>query len=356
MINIEGKELFEIDLTKQNNKFELASQEDADLMRIICYATTEGKNLNNVIFPRDVLLSSYKTFIDKPVVIVPSANLNPSSHGYDYRKQAFDNNKRINIGHITNAYPVIVNANGDITTLNNDDYNDIDGEVRIVAETVVYKQYFGDITNRLQFLHNIGDLSFSMEAIVNCDTFDDGTRVCTDIVFTGLAIVDNPAFVNSKSIIVAEEMEEHLMDFEKMYNDLKADYDTLVANNTANEEMANELAEVKTELAEVKGQLAEANSTIESLKPYKEKVEIAEKEALGKERASKLAKFGVEVENTIELAEKTANEFADMLCEAADKMVVVASEEPKEEIGMFTAQTTMASDKEKLVAIFKDFK
>jgi hypothetical protein len=348
--------IINVDLTSKEN-IELSSVNSADLMYVRAFATHEGINANGVRFKRETLLKSYKTFIDKPVIMVADKNNLPTGHGYSYATKTFDENKRKYIGHITNAFPVIVNDEGVFTMAEELEENEFpNGELRICVDFVVYKYYLNEIAERLQFLHDIGDFNFSMESKTFGNTENDGIRDCEDILFTGLTVVARPAFPHSQSITVAEEKEEHLMDFEKMYNDLKADYDTLVANNTANEEMANELAEVKTELAEVKGQLAEANSTIESLKPYKEKVEIAEKEALGKERASKLAKFGVEVENTIELAEKTANEFADMLCEAADKMVVVASAETKEEIGMITAQTTMASDKDKLVALFKDFK
>ena len=348
--------IINVDLTSKEN-IELSSVNSADLMYVRAFATHEGVNANGVRFKRETLLKSYKTFIDKPVIMVADKNNLPTGHGYSYATKTFDESKRKYIGHITNAFPVIVNDEGVFTMAEELDENEFpNGELRVCVDFVVYKYYLNEIAERLQFLHDIGDFNFSMESKTFGNTEKDGIRDCEDILFTGLTVVARPAFPHSQSITVAEEKEEHLMDFEKMYNDLKADYDTLVANNAQNEEMANELAEVKTELAEVKGQLAEANSTIESLKPYKEQVEIAEKEALGKERANKLAKFGVQVENTIELAEKTANEFADMLCEAADKMVVVASVEPKEELGMINASTSMVSNKDKLIAIFKDFK
>lgn len=349
--------IINVDLTTKDN-IELSSVSSADLMYVRAFATHEGVNANKIRFRREVLLKSYKTLINKPVVLVADRNNLPTGHGYSYATKSFDENKRKYIGHITNAFPVIVDAEDGIHTIAEDlgEVEIPEGELRICVDFVVYKYYLNEIAERLEFLHNIGDFNFSIESKTFGNTEENGIRECEDILFTALAVVSNPAFPHSQSITVAEEKEEHLMDFEKMYNDLKADYDALVAANTQNEELSNELAEVKTELAEVKGQLNQANATIETLKPYKEKVEVAEKEALGKQRAEKLAKFGVKVENTMELAEKTVNEFADMLCEAADNMTVVASQETKEDeiIGMVSVKSTMASDKEKLMAIFKD--
>ena len=91
-------------------------------------------------------------------------------------------------------------------------------------------------------------------------------------------------------------------------------------NASLKEELAgakDSLAETKEELASVKTELAEAHSTIETLNTYKEKVEVAEKEALGKERVEKLAKLGVTKEAT-ELAGLDKEAFADMLVEAAE--------------------------------------
>ena len=86
-----------IDLTSANKDFQMASIQDADLLRIKCYATHEGKNANGTIFPRKILLSCYRTFIDKPVWLVPDLNLHPSDHGYDFKRQKFDEKKRINV-------------------------------------------------------------------------------------------------------------------------------------------------------------------------------------------------------------------------------------------------------------------
>lgn len=348
----------DIDLTKAKSDIELASVYDADLMRIICFATTEGRNENGVIFPRQNLMASYRTFIDKPVIIVPDRFDNPSTHGFDYKTQTFDLEKRKNIGHITDAFPVFVDKNGDIYRVweveecNNEEFAEC--ELRIVTELVVYKNYYTDIAERLEFLHSIGNLSFSMEALTNSYSTDDGGRVCTDIVFTGLAIVDDPAFVNAKSIEVSEK-EEKDMEFKEMYEAEKAKNDTLIAEKANVEtELANtkeELTSTKEDLATVKTELAEVKAENESLKPFKEKVELAEKEELGKTRLAKLEKLGVKDLDAMELAEKSKEEFADMLVEAAENYVPEVAEKKDDVIGLPNVNTDMKSNVDKLIAL-----
>lgn len=337
---MDNKKVMDIDLTTISKDFEMASYYDADLMRIKAFATTEGRNLNGTIFPRQNLLIAHRSFIDKPVIIVPTKDNSPSGHGFNFKNGTFDMAKRKHVGHITDAYPVIVESNGAIHEIYGiEDAKDYpDGELRIVTEMVIYKNYFTDIAERLEFLHNIGELAFSMEALVNAISTDDGGKVCTDITFTGLAIVDNPAFVNSKSIAVSEKEEENM--------ELQEKYDALVAEkavvDSQLEEVTNELTSLKEELAEVKGELAtvkaEKETAIAELTPFKEKVEADKKAALGNERAKKLAKFNVEKDST-ELAELSNEEFANMLVEAADNFTPVVAEKvveglPQENIGL----------------------
>ena len=347
-----------LDFTKAKSEIEVASFSDVDLMRITCFATTEGENLNSLIFPRKILMASYQSFIDKPVIIVPSRDNLPTGHGFDFKKQAFDLDKRKNIGHIKNAYPVFVSKAGDIyhvydmSELDNEEYANC--ELRVIAELVVYKNYFADISERLEFLHSIGNLSFSMEALVSSYNTDDDSKVCTDIMFTGLAIVDEPAFVNSKSIVVSEK-EENNMEFKEMYEAEKAQNETLIAEKSNLENDLNvaqeELASIKEELANTKAELAEVKVENESLKPFKEKVELAEKENLGKERIAKLEKLGVKDLDIMEMAEKTKEEFADMLVEAAENYTPEVAEKQDEIMGLPRVNTSMKSNKDKLIEL-----
>lgn len=361
---MDKNKLVDIDLTKKQPKFEIASATDSDIMRILCFATHEGENLNGTIFPPKILINCYRTFIDKPVVIVPDKFDNPTGHGYDFKKQTFKTDERINVGHVVNAYPVVVTDDEELHWVYSPEELDSEelknGELRIVTELAIYKHYYSDIAERLKLLHEINDLKFSMEAVVDSYSTEDGGNVCTDITFTGLAIVDKPAFVRARSIEVSSQKEEdEAMEFKEMYEAEKAKNETLIAEKTAVaeelESTKTELAEIKEELANSKAEVATAQAQVEELKPYKEKVELAEKEALGKERAEKLAKFGVTDVDTMELAEKSKDEFADMVLEAAENFkpeVKVA--EVEEPIGVPTYDTSMKTDFEKLVAIFKD--
>lgn len=355
--------LINIDLTKSNNQFEIASFMDSDLMRIKCFATHEGKNLNGTIFPPKILINAYRTFIDKMVVIVPDVFNNPTGHGFDFKKQEFKNDERIQVGHIVDAYPVVVLADNDMRRVWESDELDSeelkDGELRIVTELVIYKHYFYELAERLKFLHEVGNLNFSMEAVVDAIDTDDGGKVCTDIHFTGLCIVDEPAFVRAYSIEVASQKEDEDMEFKELYEAEKAKNETLIAEkeqvvaelNSAKDELAS----VKEELANEKANVVAAQSEVEALKPFKEQVEMAEKKALGEQRAKTLEKFGVKEANVEELAEKTKQEFSDMLIEAANVMTIVVSEKQEDEgMGIITHKSTMKSDFDKLVEYLTD--
>lgn len=334
------QKLVNVDLTAEKLDFEMASMNDADLMKIKCFATHEGMNLNGTIFPREVLFNACHSFIDKPVILVPDRNNFPTGHSFDFKKKTFNTEKRINVGHIVGACPVIVFADGEICEvysveeLNSEKYKN--GELRIIADLVIYKNYLSEIADKLSLLHQIDNLSFSMEAMVSAIKNEDGSATCTSIAFTGLAIVDEPAFVNAKSIEVAEK-EAQKMDFEKEYNELKTKYDELEtkynevaeAQSKAEKAEANEeLLSVKTELAEKTAELAEAQATIEALNVYKDKVVAEEKAKIADERVAKLAKFGVE-KTAEEVAELSNEAFVDMMLEAADKY------EPKAEVAEF---------------------
>lgn len=330
------KQITEINLT-QKDTVELASITNFDQMHIKCFATTEGKNLNGTEFPRNTLLASYKSLIDTHVWIVPDKYGFPTGHGFDFTSAEFDMEKRKNIGHIKNAYPVIVTKDEqivDVSEMNIEDFPE--GELRIVADLAIDKFYFSEIADNLKYLHSINDLFFSMEALTKGVQKED-RRECSEISFTGLAIVSNPAFVNSKSIEIAQRKEEeHSLDFEKEYNELKTKYDTVVAENETLKNASAGITEVATELATAKTELATANKTIDELKVYKEKFETAEKEKLGKTRAEQMKKLGKEIEAS-ELAEKTDVEFAQLVIEAASTFEAKPLEDKDDDEGIDVA-------------------
>ena len=83
MVDIISKEI-KLNLLN-DDKFEIGSIDDADLMRVICFGTHEGVNLNKTEFPREVLLNSYKSFIDKPLVLLPNLFGEPTGHGFNFK-------------------------------------------------------------------------------------------------------------------------------------------------------------------------------------------------------------------------------------------------------------------------------
>ena len=193
---------------------ELSESTDQDLMRIKCFGCHEGINENGTEFPREVLKESYRTFIDKPIVISADSKNMPTGHAYDHKRKRFIEEKRKYIGHIIDAYPCIVTQDGEIILISDDEEITADGEYRIICEFVVYKRYMSEIATALEMLHNNDNLNFSMESIVDYYLSEDGVKHCTKIQFTALTIVKNPAFKNSISLEIAER-EETLMDFEK---------------------------------------------------------------------------------------------------------------------------------------------
>lgn len=368
ILDSKNKSMFietELELVLIENGVELSSVSDQDLMKIKCFSCHEGVNANNLDFPRTSLLNGYKTFIDKPLVISPDSNGLPRGHGYDFKKKKFLDKERLYIGHIVNAYPCIVSSLGEITDVTYMEETDFpDGELRIICEIVIYKQYMASMAETIAKLHFENKLKFSMESYCEYVTTEDGIEHCTSIHFTGLAIVNTPAFVNSFSLEIAQKEEEEDMDFEKLYNDEHAKVDTLIAEKTVLEglrdtlvaektEVENTLLEVKEELVEVTGKLAEANSEIKNLEPYKEKIETAEKLLVGKERLEKITKYGKTDKTEEQLAEISKEEFVNVLAEAVDNYVPDST--AKNYKGLPNTNLTNQSKKDRLLSILSDF-
>lgn len=341
MVDIISKEI-KLNLLN-DDKFEIGSIDDADLMRVICFGTHEGVNLNKTEFPREVLLNSYKSFIDKPLVLLPNLFGEPTGHGFNFKTHSFDTKNRKFIGHIVDAKPCIVS--GDSINIAEDDDDDIDflekdGELRIICTAIVYKWYMAEFAETLERLHSEGNLKFSMEGVVDYEVSEDGIKHCTNINFTGLAVVQNPAFENSYSLEVAEDDNEGgKMDYEKAYNELKAKYDEVLkkynelkggkkpqgdtkptdksgggSGGSGGGSGKSGCAEVDidkyTEMAE---KVATLTVKIAELEPYKEKVETAERQAIGEKRHACLEKMGYTEKSATELAECTQEEYAELL-------------------------------------------
>lgn len=338
-----------------SQEIETASVEDQDLLRIRCFSVHEGLNENGTAIFRQVLLDSYKSFIDKPVVIVTDKNDKPTGHGYDFKNKRFLESRRRYVGHITNAFPCIVCEDGsiqDVTTMAAQDYPA--GEFRIVCDLVIYKKYLGELAETLTDLHIDGKLKFSMEGLMDASVSPDGIKYCTKMHFTALAIVQFPAWKNCYSVEIAEKGDRS-MDFEQLYKDEQEKNSVLVAEKAAvvteRDALSEEVTQLKEELAEAKGVIADKEAEIQSLTVYKDQVETAEKESLGKERKERLEKYGETKYSTVELAEMTKEEFVEALESAVDSYTPTATEVGEKLIGTFVSEQTTKSKGDRLAEI-----
>ncbi len=369
MDGIESK--FEIELLKKHDTFELSSVQDVDLMRIRCFATHEGLNENGTFFSREVLLKNYQTLIDKPLVLVQDKFGMPTGHGYDFQRSTFDKDKRVNVGHVINAFPVIVDDSGNIIDISDKDPSEYEhGELRIICDLVLYKYYLHEVAEIILDLHTNGMLKFSIEGLMDCNLDDSRIKHCTRIQFTGLAIVRRPAFVNSHSLEVAEKQGGTELDFEKLYNDLKADHDTLIAEKaivdeklvtaeTKIGELNTTIAEKIDALADKEIEISEAKDAIAELTPFKEKIETAEKLAVGEKRLERLTKLGYTEKSIEELCSMDQTEYSELLESVVDtassaKGKIETAGSDKNILGLINGDTGLKDNKSKLVSLMDE--
>ena len=368
-----------INLIEANKTIEFSSVDDTDLLIVTCFATHEGVNANGTEFTRQVLADCYKSFVDKPLVLVPNVFGEPTGHGFDFINRKFNIKDRKIVGHIQSSDLCIYNEikGGSVELLGENDnleeFINRFGEMRVICKIVVYKHYLTEVTQMITRLHNEGKLKFSMEGLIDSFTSEDGVKHCTDIQFTGLAIVENPAFKNSYSLDVAEEEEKgEKMDYEKMYNELKAKYDALVkekSGSTKKEEKPeggtsedkkkkNGCAEIDVEKYEsLVNKVADLTNEVASLRPYKEAAEKAEALKIGKKRLDTLTKFGYEEKSAEELAEINYEEYASLLektVEASTRVTEETAETKPGVQGVLHHNTTSKSDFESLKDILAE--
>lgn len=331
---MKGKNLFtdfkvEILDKKPDNlpkNFELAGYNDADMMFMKAIAVHEGVNANGALMERADLNKAKYTFVGKPLKI-RFMNNNPTGHGYDAKNNTFDELVK-NIGFIYDAEAQVVMEDGTVETFWGDDIPE-GGKYQIVVYMVMWQKYYPQIALRLRQLHTDGDLNFSIEAERDFEITPEGYRKCFNILFNGLAVVQNPAFEGARSLMVAELLEKEeirIMNFEELYKAEMAKNENLVkekalaeqAKETAEKERDNavkELATVKEQLLSKEGEI---KTVVAERDTYKTTVETAEKDKLGKERLTKLQKYGEVSKSEQELAEMTQTDFLVVLEEMID--------------------------------------
>lgn len=326
-------------LDKITQNMELAGYNDRDVMAIRGVACYEGVNKNNSLFERADLYKAEQTLSSKPIKIRFVDN-NPTGHGLNLKTGAFDKLVQ-RVGFINYVWGNLNtdNLEDDEVRENWDkDFAERKGTYEIMFEGVVWQKDFPNISKRIRELHNEGNLNFSIEAEVDYLITAEGYKKCFNIHFTGIAIVDNPAFPEAKSLMVAEILNKgdkvEMDELKKLLESVNSTIGTEIAEqfkkhlgvlNENIEALKNENAGLKVEVAEKKGELSNICAELESVKSvvneYKTKEEFAQKQIIGTERYEKLKKYG-EVASTIdEIAELSNEKFADLLCEMVDKYV-----------------------------------
>ncbi|WP_336786945.1 hypothetical protein [Paenibacillus sp. MMO-177] len=313
-------------LTSKPEGLEIAGYDDQDIMLIKAVAITEGVNANDALFERADLERAKRTLVGKPLKI-RYVNDNPTGHGYNPKTNTFDEIVKA-IGVIYDVDAQIVQPDGTTSYYWSSENEQQEGTYQLVVYMGVWQKYYPEIANRLRQLHATGDLKFSIEAERDYEITPEGYRRCFNITFNGLAVVKNPAFDNARSLVVAELLEggKDKMDFEKLYNDLKAEHASLVAQNaldvqaktTAESALAEtngRVAELSEQLLVKEGELKEATAELATFRSEKE---IAEKARVGAERHEKLSKYGEVSKTADELAEMTKESFVDLMAEMVE--------------------------------------
>lgn len=326
------------------NDIEFSDINDGDLMRLVGFATHEGINSNGTKFRREILQKDFSSLLNKPLRILTDYFNRPTGHGFNRNTKKFSKDI-LNIGHITKVVPVLVDENDQILCEVNNLEEDLpDGNYRLLFEAVLYKEYYNEISEVLVNLHESKQLKFSIEANINYELAENDIKDCTSIKFTGLSIVKNPAFEKAFSILVAEEERKELnnLDYEKLYNEMKIEYEGLLAEKEILISEKEALISEKETLGQSIKEISEKNETLEAeiivknteisgyaveiaeLNSFKEKFETSEKEKMGEDRLVQIKELCETELTSKELAEMTDLEFSNVQVECAKKLIETA--------------------------------
>lgn len=313
---------------------EFSGKDSDDLMYVRGFATHEGVNANGTKFRREILQKTYNSLIDKPLRILTDFYNNPTGHGFNKKTKTFSKNI-INIGHIIKVTPVIVGADEQILCEVNSLTDELpEGNYRLLFDAVLYKEYYNEIAEVLVDLHNSKQLKFSIESNISYELSENNIKDCTDIKFIGLSIVKNPAFEKAFSILVAEEERKELddLDYEKLYNEIKEQFDVLVAEKetliaekitleTASQELVVVKENLEAEMVIKNTQITDLSVEVAELNTFKTKFETSEKEKVGNERLATLKELGETELTSQELSEMDELAFSNTQVEMAKKLL-----------------------------------
>ena len=303
-------------LPKLTDKMETAGYSDLDIMAIQAVIVYEGisDDSRQLLIEKADLEKAIDSLDGKPVRILFDGE-NPTGHGYNQDTQTFSP-LVANIGFIHWAW-------GKTNEEENNRYE-------AVCDMVIWQKYYPEISNRLRQLHQSGELKFSFEMERDFEMTPEGYKKLFNIHFTGVAIVKNPAFEQTRSLLVAELINEggrkNVDELLKLLGTLKETIGTEIAEQfktnlgILNEKITTLQAEKEVSLntiTDMKSEIAEKDGVIKTIEAerdeFKGTVEIAEKSKLGAERTEKLKKYGEVKQTETELAEMTKDEFVAVL-------------------------------------------
>jgi len=338
-------ELYSLEiLDSKPEHIEIAGWSDTDLMYVRGIALKEGVNGNNALIEKDDIEKSYDTLVGKPIKI-RFVNNNPTTHGLNLKTGEFDEIVKA-VGVIKWAYPV---------------EDEITKETSVVFEGIVWQKYYPEVAGRLRQLHREGNLKFSWEATRDEEYTPEGNRHIYNIVFHGLAIVENPAEPEARSLMVAEllneggnekvelnEVMKKLTDATTEIANLKTD---ILAKDGTITTLEGTLSTTKEELAEANGQLKTITVERDS---FKTKIEEAEKVQCGNTRLEKIQKYGDTTETAESLGSLSKEDWLSKLEETVSNFNPEVAENKDGVTGavhVSVGSKTKLSNKEQLLQV-----
>lgn len=301
-------------LPKITERMETAGYNDKDIMAIRAVVIYEGisDDSRQLLLQRDDLERAIRSLEGKPLRILFDG-VNPTGHGYNKETNTFSP-LVANIGFINWAW-------GEV--------NEETNRYEVICDICMWQDYYPEIALRLRQLHESGELKFSFEMERDFEMTPEGYKKCFNIHFKGVAVVKNPAFEETRSLLVAEILNEggkNMDEILKLLDGLKGTLSTEIAEqfksnlgvlNAKIEDLTGKLEGAEKSVTDLKVEVADKDGTIKTLEAdrdkYKGIVDTAEKAKVGAERLEKLSKYGKVEKTTDELAEMDKEAFVTLL-------------------------------------------
>lgn len=294
---------------KKDHDIELAGVNREDLLVIEGIAFTDKVNSNGAVIFKEDAKKDIKTMVGKPLRILWNGN-SPTGHGYDKFTNKFDS-KVQNVGYIHSA---------DVIDSDNDGY-------KACIQAIMWKRYYPEIAQRLIELDKENNLNFSIEAERKIEILKDGSRRCFNNNFIGLSMVSDPAWSESKSLMVAENENSQESNGAETTSDKN--------KVEAKEEKTTKTSSDKEFILESKIRDIENKKTIDGLNKkiaeYEKIISGYKIKDLGQERFDKLSKYTKVEDNLEDLGTMSESDFIKLFEKTVDSYVENLNKEEEKE-------------------------